>query len=76
MDMNLVFYTGIGSHPSGLHTVPDFLRRIRQEFHPLGGPYRPDQLDFGDSVLPRDFATFTLDQWMRFSGASFEEESQ
>jgi hypothetical protein len=64
-----VFYTGVGSHPSGLHTVRDFLRRIRHEFHPQGGPYVPDQLDFENSVLPRDFATFTLDQWVRFSGA-------
>jgi len=72
----MILYTGIGCHPSGRHSEQDFLRRIRQEFYPLGGPYRPDQLDFENTMLPRDFATFTLEQWMRFSGASFEKESQ
>ena len=66
-----IFYTGIGSHPSGRHSPDDFVQRMRQHFRSSGGPYRADQLEFENAVLPRDFDTFTLDQWMRFAGATW-----
>jgi len=29
-----IFYTGVGAHPRGIHSVPDFLKIMKNEFGP------------------------------------------
>lgn len=68
-----IFYTGIGTQPESggaIHTVNAFLDIMESIFHVDGGPYTEDQLQFENCNLPRDFQTFNLHQWLRYSGGT------
>jgi len=67
--MPFIFYTGIGTHNNRqIYTADEFFEMMDSIFH-AGGQYSEDQLDFENCVLPRDFQTFDLQQWVRYSGA-------
>jgi hypothetical protein len=74
----IIFYTGIGSNGKNFHSELDFLRIMEREFtYKLWGyemwmvpegELHP-QLDFGDWILPDEFIFFTLEDWIKYSGA-------
>ena len=61
-----IYYTGIGSIPTGIHSEEEFMQAMRvfrkQDLE-------PDQLLFKDWTLPEDFDKFTLKDWIEYSGA-------
>jgi hypothetical protein len=65
-----IFYTGIGSNKSGIHTETDFLKIMTKEFT-YNTKMHDYQLQFKDWKLPDDFIFFTLDDWLDYSGASY-----
>lgn len=76
-----IFYTGIGSNKSGEHSEQEFLHIMNQEFTnkmwgeelkiiPREMHY---QLQYKDWILPNDFAFFTLNDWLDYSGAGIME---
>jgi hypothetical protein len=73
-----IFYTGIGSNPSGIHTEEEFLKIMKKEFTHKSWSFilkkietrkQYYQFDFKDWVLPDDFMFFTLTDWIEYSGA-------
>ncbi len=76
-----VLYTGIGAKKDGLHTEQEFLAIMNKEFtwkNWSEGEGKRDlativqllhQLQFKDWILPDDFAFFTLNDWVEYSGA-------
>jgi hypothetical protein len=30
-----IFYTGVGAHPRGIHSVPEFIHIMKKEFGPI-----------------------------------------
>lgn len=72
-----IFYTGIGSNDDGLHTTQEFLDIMNTQFIKRDFNERKDWLQcikkegtLMNKNLPQDFATFTLEDWMKFTGAS------
>jgi len=61
-----IYYTGIGSIPTGIHNEEEFMQAMRvfrkQELD-------PDQLIFKAWNLPDDFEKFTLKEWIEYAGA-------
>jgi len=78
MSINMkIFYTGIGSNPTGEHSENEFLNIMSREFthkiwryelEKIPREYHP-QLTYKDWVLPDDFIFFTLSDWIDYSGA-------
>lgn len=72
-----IFYTGIGCNKTGEHTVNEFMNIMNREFthktwkYELQNTREPHyQLQFKNKVLPANFVSFTLNDWIEYSGAS------
>jgi hypothetical protein len=64
MARKYVYYTGIGSHVSGLHTKKDFLQIMRNQF--------PEMVLWrikGQLPDPTKIKKMDIDRWMEFAGA-------
>jgi hypothetical protein len=77
-----IYYTGIGSKDSGVHTLMEFINIMLMEFlikkdwdKELRDTPRHmhHQLNFKDWELPEDFVCFTLEDWLEYSGAEIIE---
>lgn len=71
-----VYYTGIGCKTNGVHTETEFLNIMNSLFtnRKWGGESKiifDYQLEFKDFNLPHDFASFTLSNWVEYSGAEY-----
>ena len=71
-----VFYTGIGCKTNGIHTETEFLNIMNTSFTNIKweGEYKimfDYQLEFKDFNLPDDFKSFTLSDWVEYSGAEY-----
>ena len=71
-----IFYTGIGCKTNGIHTETEFLNIMNSLFtkRKWGGESKiifDYQLEFKDFDLPHDFASFTLSDWVEYSGAEY-----
>jgi len=71
-----IWYTGIGKNNSGVHTETEFLNTMNSLF--TNRKWDVDtkiifdyQLQFKDFNLPHDFASFTLSDWVEYSGAEY-----
>jgi hypothetical protein len=62
----LVFYTGIGCHPSGKHTEQEFVTIMKNIF--IYSPNRTFET-FKHWRLPGDFVRFTTRDWVEYAGA-------
>lgn len=56
----MIYYTGIGAKPSGIHTPDEFVRTIDSIDHPA---------EWKGYELPYDFDIFTVNDWIEYSGA-------
>ena len=62
-----IYYTGVGSNETGVHTETEFLDIMRRYFN----PYRkPPSREFKGWILPDGFTFFTLDDWLESVGAN------
>ena len=71
-----IYYTGIGCNKSEVHTETEFLNIMNSLFtnRKWGGESKiifDYQLEFKDFNLPHDFASFTLSDWVEYSGAEY-----
>ena len=78
-----ILYDGIGSNGKRVHTVSEFLAIMAAEFtnkdwsadliYCRVGKAGDWRLQFGDWNLPEEFHLFTLDDWLEYSGAEWNE---
>ena len=71
-----IFYTGIGCKTNGIHTETEFVNIMNSVFtnRKWGGESKiifDYQLKFKDFNLPHDFESFTLSDWVEYSGAEY-----
>ena len=74
-----IFYTGIGSNDDGLHTEQEFLDIMKKQFverdfyeHKEWLKCIQNEGKLMKKELPQDFKTFTLEDWLKFTGASYK----
>jgi hypothetical protein len=78
----IIGYTGIGAKKNGIHTEQEFLNIMNKEFTHKDWNKNCKKgckegiiqdliqlTPFKDWVLPDDFAFFTLNDWIEYSGA-------
>jgi len=74
----MIFYSGIGSKPNGIHTEDEFLEIMKKHFaykewrHELEHCNAEDHYQLGKFkgyILPDDFIFFSLEDWLDYSGA-------
>jgi hypothetical protein len=67
-----IFYSGIGANESGIHSIEEFLNIVKNasshyyEMNSLGF-----DMEYKNYLLPDDFTNFTLDEWIEYSGATY-----
>jgi hypothetical protein len=67
-----IFYSGIGANESGIHSIEEFLNIVKNasshyyEMNSLGF-----DMEYKNYLLPDDFTNFTLDEWVEYSGATY-----
>jgi hypothetical protein len=67
-----IFYSGIGANDSGIHSIEEFLNITKNasshyyEMNSLGF-----DMEYKNYLLPDDFTNFTLDEWIEYSGATY-----
>jgi hypothetical protein len=70
--MGYIFYTGIGAKESGIHSIEEFLNIMKNaplhyyEMTSLGF-----QMEYKNYLLPNDFVNFTLQEWIEYTGATY-----
>jgi hypothetical protein len=62
----MIYYTGIGAKPSGLHTPEEFVRVMMSTIDSIDHPE-----EWNGYELPYDFELFTDDDWVEYSGAIY-----
>jgi len=75
----MIFYTGIGAKPNGIHTEDEFLEIMKNQFVSSEWSYRlqfcsddekNELTKFKNYILPNDFILFSFDDWLDYSGAN------
>ena len=74
--MPYIMYSGIGSNESEIHTVNEFLNIMKSEdalnhYYEMSS-YGVD-MEYKNYTLPYDFLKFTLNEWLDYSGAEYNE---
>ena len=77
-DNRVVYYSGIGSKESHVHSVLEFLKIMREEFQDRSwakdleefDKKDIDELNYKDWILPDEFCFFSLEDWVDFAGAT------
>ena len=74
--MPYIRYTGIGANESEIHTIEEFLNIMKSEdalkhYYEMSS-YGVD-MEYKNYTLPNDFLIFTLDEWLDYSGAEYNE---
>jgi hypothetical protein len=70
--MPYIFYSGIGSKESEIHSIEEFLNITKNaslhyyEMISLGL-----EMEYKNYLLPHDFIKFTLKEWIEYSGATY-----
>ncbi len=64
-------YKGIGCNSTHIHTETEFLNIMKKEFTDKDWSEKAFhyQLEYKNRILPDDFVSFTLDDWLDYSGA-------
>ena len=68
-----IFYSGIGAKESGIHSIEEFLNIVKNasshyyEMSSLGF-----DMEYKNYLLPHDFTSFTLDEWIEYAGATYD----
>jgi len=71
-----IWYTGIGCNTKGIYTETEFINSMNSLFTNRKWDDETKilfdyQLQFKDFNLPQDFASFTLSNWVEYSGAEY-----
>jgi len=75
----MIFYTGFGAKPNGIHTEDEFLEIMKNQIVSSEWSYRlqfcsddekNELTKFKDYILPNDFILFSFDDWLDYSGAN------
>jgi len=70
--MPYIFYNGIGSNSSEIHSVEEFLNIMKHaETHYYEMSFYGFDMEYKNYALPSDFKNFTLEEWLDYSGAVF-----
>lgn len=74
--MPYIRYSGIGANKSEIHTIEEFLNIMKSEdalkhYYEMSS-YGAD-MEYKNYTLPNDFLIFTLDEWLDYSGAEYNE---
>jgi hypothetical protein len=70
--MTYIFYSGLGSKDTGIHSVEEFLNIMKNasshydEMTSLGF-----DMEYKNYLLPHDFIQFTLEEWLDYTGATY-----
>jgi hypothetical protein len=70
--MTYIFYNGLGSKDTGIHSVEEFLNIMKNasshydEMTSLGF-----DMEYKNYLLPDDFIQFTLEEWLDYTGATY-----
>ncbi len=62
----MIYYTGIGAKPGGVHTPDEFVRIMMSTIDSVDHPN-----EWKGYELPYDFDNFTVNDWVEYSGASY-----
>ena len=74
--MPYIHYSGIGANKNEIHTVDEFLSIMRSEdalTHYYEMSHYGFDMGYKNYTLPYDFLTFTLDEWLDYSGAEYND---
>ena len=75
----MIFYTGVGAKPDGIHSDEEFIVIMKKHFAHKDQRFElqfcsDDEKNvltkFKDYILPHDFIFFSLDDWIDYSGAN------
>ena len=70
--MTYIFYSGLGSKETEIHSVEEFLNIMKNasshydEMTSLGF-----DMEYKNYLLPDDFIQFTLEEWLDYTGATY-----
>ena len=74
--MPYIRYSGIGSKNNEFHTVDEFLSIMKSEDsvkHYYEMSAFGIDMEYNNYTLPYDFLNFTLDEWLDYSGAEYND---
>ena len=70
--MPYIFYTGVGSKESELHSIEEFLTIMRNaSLHYYEMTSYGFDMEYKNYLLPDEFTKFTLEDWIDYSGATY-----
>jgi hypothetical protein len=74
--MPYIHYNGIGANKNEIHTVDEFLSIMKSD-DALKHYYEMSafgiDMEYKNYTLPSDFLNFTLDEWLDYSGAEYND---
>ena len=70
--MLYIFYSGVGSKESTIHSVEEFLNIMKNApVHYYEMIYLGFNMEYKNYSLPGDFINFTLEELLEYSGAEY-----
>ena len=70
--MPYIFYTGVGSKESELHSIEEFLTIMKNaSLHYYEMTSYGFDIEYKNYLLPDEFTKFTLEEWIDYSGATY-----
>ena len=74
----MIFYTGIGANPNGIHTDEEFIEIMKNQIVSewnydlqfCSDDEKNNLTKFKDYILPHDFILFSFEDWLDYSGAN------
>ena len=71
-----ILYTGVGAKDDGIHSIEEFLTVMKLApfyYHEMSS--RGYDMEYKHYLLPEDFPKFTLEVWLDYTGAEYQEDN-